>query len=148
MTSLARILVGFDGSEKDSAALRWAIELVERMGDSVSVEVFHALGLLDSANRAGEGESESAHDRAVRETTQAMRRTIDAVRPNGWLDISLTLRSGDPLLLLFAEIESTRPDLVVIGRRTAGRSDDAVLGSVSREVASRARVPVVVVPQT
>lgn len=63
-------------------------------------------------------------------------------------DITLTIFSGHPALLLLDLIATTHPDLVVLGRRSSATGAAATLGSVSQEIAGRAPVPVVVVPQS
>ena len=91
---------------------------------------------------------ESAHDRAVRQTTEAMRRAIAAVPGADGHDIALTILSGHPAPLLLDLIATTHPDLVVLGRRSSATGAAATLGSVSQEIAGRAPAPVVVVPQS
>ena len=142
----ARVLVAFDGSDKDAAALEWALTNAPALG--AQIEVVHALGLRESANHRSNRGAESAHDRAVRQTTEAMRRVIAAVPGADRHDIALTILSGHPALLLLDLIATTHPDLVVLGRRSSAAGAAATLGSVSQEVAGRALVPVVVVPHS
>ena len=144
MSPIGRMLVAFDGSDKDAAALEWALAIAHPLG--ACVEVVHALGLRESSHRPTDDGSESAHDRAIRETGEAMRRAIDTVRGSDPRDVALTVLSGHPALLLLREIEARRPDLVVVGRRRSSLASADALGSVSREIASRSDVPVVVVP--
>ena len=138
------VLVAFDGSSKDAAALRWALHYAQSV--DASVEVIHALGLRESSMVPSQVGGESDHDRAVRETEASLRRTIAADPAAESLGVHMTVVSGDPRLILLRAIERQRPDLVVIGRRAASDTV-AVLGSVSREVANASPVPVVVVPQ-
>ena len=138
------VLVAFDGSTKDAAALRWALQYSEAV--HASVEVIHALGLQESSMVPSRVGGESDHDRAVRETEASLRRTIDADPAAESLGVHMTVVSGDPRLILLRAIERQHPDLVVIGRRAASDTV-AVLGSVSREIAKASPVPVVVVPQ-
>ena len=138
------VLVAFDGSSKDAAALRWALHYAESV--DASVEVIHALGLRESSIFPSQVGGESDHDRAVRETEASLRRTIDADPVAVSIGVHMTVLSGDPRLILLRAIESGRPALVVIGRRAASDTV-AVLGSVSREIANASPVPVVVVPQ-
>ena len=70
------VLVAFDGSTKDAAALRWALHYAQSV--DASVEVIHALGLQESSMVSSQVGGESDHDRAVRETEASLRRTIDA----------------------------------------------------------------------
>ncbi len=138
-----RILVAFDGSSKDGPALKWALSAAEAFGGTV--DVIHALGLRDSSRHSTEtGETVRAH--AEQECRQALQTVIDTAAPDADVaSIQLRIEPGHPVLLLLREIERTQPDLVVLGRSPA-HSGTATLGSVSREIASKSPVPVVVVP--
>jgi nucleotide-binding universal stress UspA family protein len=56
------------------------------------------------------------------------------------------LIAGSPVDAIQAAADERRPELLVIGSRGRGRLRAAVLGSVSRDLLSQARYPVVVVP--
>jgi len=53
---------------------------------------------------------------------------------------------GSPLETILAEIETSRADLVVMGRRSRNEPKDLVLGSISDRVARQIRVPILLVP--
>ena len=125
------VLVAFDGSTKDAAALRWALQYSESV--HASVEVIHALGLRESSMVPSQVGGESDHDRAVRETEASLRRTIAADPAAESLGVHMTVVSGDPRLILLRAIERQRPDLVVIGRRAASDTV-AVLDQVHKEI--------------
>lgn len=145
-----RVLVGFDGTEKDAAAILWALEVGPRLG--ASIEIVHALGLLESSHRMRDGARDSAYDRAREQTEATIARTVESAGLD-MASVRITARPGDPVLLLLQAIDDNPPDLVVLGHRvsTDGSSRNGsecnTLGSVSREVVGRATVPVVVVPQ-
>jgi nucleotide-binding universal stress UspA family protein len=56
------------------------------------------------------------------------------------------LIAGSPVEAIQAAADEQQPELLVVGSRGRGRLQAAVLGSVSRELLSQARHPVVVVP--
>jgi nucleotide-binding universal stress UspA family protein len=56
------------------------------------------------------------------------------------------LIAGSPVEAIQAAADEQRPELLVVGSRGRGRLQAAVLGSVSRDLLSEARHPVVVVP--
>jgi nucleotide-binding universal stress UspA family protein len=56
------------------------------------------------------------------------------------------LVAGSPVEAIQAAADEQRPELLVVGSRGRGRLQAAVLGSVSRDLLSEARLPVVVVP--
>ena len=53
---------------------------------------------------------------------------------------------GPPAETILAEIEASRADLVVMGRRGRYEPKDLVLGSVSYRVSRHVRVPILLVP--
>ena len=55
------------------------------------------------------------------------------------------LIAGSPVEAIQAAVQDVRPELLVVGSRGRGRLRAAVLGSVSRDLVSNAREPVVVV---
>jgi nucleotide-binding universal stress UspA family protein len=58
----------------------------------------------------------------------------------------LRLLEGSPVEAIMEAADREGTELLVVGSRGRGRMRSAVLGSVSRELASRARRPVVIVP--
>ena len=64
----------------------------------------------------------------------------------GGADANVRFVEGPPIATIMEAAERERPELLVVGSRGHGPLRSAVLGSVSRELASRARCPVVVVP--
>lgn len=126
---LRRVVVGLDGSPGSVGALEWAVGLATPF--DAEVVVVHGRGLLERADLAPE--------------------------VPGWLDtmlaavpaevrLSLRVIDGPPADALLRGADGCEADLIVVGRRGAGSPFELTLGSTSREVASRARVPVLVVP--
>lgn len=126
---IRRVVVGVDGSSGSRAALDWAVGLAGPFG--AEVVVVHGRGLLEDADHAPE--------------------------VPGWLDsllagvppempLSLRVIDGPPADALLRGAAACDADLIVVGRRGAGSPFELTLGSTSREVSSRASVPVLVVP--
>lgn len=139
-----KILVGYDGSDKDAAALRWALDVGTEFG--ASIEVIHALGVLESSHRMRDCGGESRYDHAVADTKAAIATAVESVGFDAEA-LQITVVPGDPVLLMLRLIDERTPELVVLGRRPwGGHGHTTALGSVSREVVARACVPVVVVP--
>ena len=65
--------------------------------------------------------------------------------PEDGPDWTSCLLRGPAARTLLKHIETTRPDMVVIGRTGRGALDRALNGSVSRRVSARAGVPVTLV---
>ncbi len=53
---------------------------------------------------------------------------------------------GPPAETILAEIEASRADLVIMGRRDRNEPKDLILGSVSYRVSRHVRVPILLVP--
>ena len=139
-----RIVVGFDGSAADSAALAWALDVADAF--DAEVLVCHAVGLL-------EGGRLRTHPEELTEIQARMQAVIDGAGsvPVGdarATPVRLIVQAGDPVDVVLAVVHDERPQMVVLGRREAGSASNSWLGSVSRELVSRCPVATVVVPST
>ena len=143
------IVVGVDGSDASRAALRWAVEEARlRFSPLVAVHAWSFIpaqpigdpGLLavPAGDIAGQLDAESA---AARETLAEA--VAAALADDPGLEIEQRLVEGDPAEALVDASESA--DLVVVGSHGRSGLRAALLGSVSRHVASHAACPVVVV---
>lgn len=132
-----RILVGFDGSLSDRAALAWALDAANAF--DAGVVVVHAIGLL-------EGAQIKAHPDHFAAVGERLRTVIEEVAGTASPAVELCLQAGDPVDVMLAVVRDQHPQMVVLGRRTSGDVAETWLGSVSRELVSRCPVPTVVVP--
>ncbi len=143
------IVVGVDGSDASAAALRWAAEEARlRFTPLVALYAWSFIppqpigdpGMLavPSGDLAGLLEAESGAARAA--LTEAV---ADALGDEPGLEVEQKLVEGDAGDALVAE--SASAELVVVGSHTRSGLKAALLGSVSRHVASHAACPVVVV---
>lgn len=140
-----RILVGVDGSESSSEALRWALAEARRWGPEAEVQAEFvyapdvALGPYGLDFRAIN--DEIARNRAGRALSRAVRR---ATGPD-FAEVKLTRHLGTghagPALVK----ESEHADLLVVGSRGHGRVAGTLIGSVSLHCVTKAHCPVVVV---
>ena len=143
------IVVGVDGSDASGAALRWAAE--EARFRAVPLVVVHAWsfvpaqpigdpGLLavPAGDIAGQLEAESVAARSILAEGVAA-----ALGDDPGLEVEQQLVESDPGDALVAASESA--ELVVVGSHGRSGLRAALLGSVSRHVASHAACPVVVV---
>lgn len=144
-----RIVVGVDGSEHASAALRWAVEEAALRGASlVAVHAWRfvpppPIGAPDLlaipvGDMAGDLEAErAAAERALESSIASVEGAAGAER---------RLVEGDPAEVLVAEAQQAT--LLVVGSRGRGGLASALLGSVSSHVTHHAPCPVVVVRAT
>jgi nucleotide-binding universal stress UspA family protein len=121
------IAVGTDGTSTSEAAVRWAAVEASRRG--VPLRIVYAYGRTeDSAEQLLAG---AVLDAAVRHARSA---AADVV-------IGAEALHGEPAQMLL----DLDVDLVVLGHRGRGGFTSLLLGSVGQQVATHARVPVVVV---
>lgn len=142
------IVIGVDGSDASSAALRWAAEEA-RLRSSPLVAVYawafvpvQPIGdpgmlAVPTGDIAGQLDAESAAAREV------LAGAVAAALPRSGLEVEQRLVEGDPGDALVAA--SKDAELVVVGSHGRSGLRAALLGSVSRHVATHAACPVVVV---
>lgn len=138
---MKRIVVGVDGSESSVRALSWAVGQAAREG--ATVEAIHSWHIPYASSGLGGMPFD------VEMLADGARAVLDEVV--GRVDASAL---AEPIVATLAEgsaasrlIEaSADADLVVVGSRGHGGFVGLLLGSVSQQVASHARCPVVIVP--
>ncbi|MEZ5261510.1 MAG: universal stress protein [Acidimicrobiales bacterium] len=128
---ITKVLVGADPSPGARVALEWAAGLAAHC--DAEIVLVHARGLLEASQHAPDGE--------LPQWLADLVGTLDA-----GLAVSLEVADGPPPEALLRAAERAGADVIVVGRRGAGSPFELTLGSTSREVSSRATVPVLVVP--
>lgn len=123
-----RILVAYDGSDHAKKAVQHAVELAKIFGSALYVITVAA------------DPSQVSLDRA-RKTAEEAAKTI----ASAGLKAEVEVRSGTPATEILNYAEEKEVDLIVMGSRGLSAIQRLVLGSVSQAVASRARVPVLIV---
>lgn len=134
-----RIVVGIDGSDAATAALRWAANLSAGCGARLSA--VHAFTQPYAEIPPGEQE------RLMAERQEIVAR--EWLRPVA--DLGLTVRcettQGDPRWVLPEIAESERADLLVVGRSGRGGGPGFLhLGSVVEHIAHHTELPLAVIP--
>ncbi|WP_327004383.1 universal stress protein [Dactylosporangium sp. NBC_01737] len=136
-----RIVVGYDGSDEARKAVDWAAAEAERTHTPLQiVHGYHVAWpsiyydvtaeLIEAAERAGE---------------QLVADAVTRVREhhNGIDVIGTAVHASGAATLL--DLTDTAASLLVVGSRGAGGVSNLLLGSVSQQVATHSRTPVVVV---
>lgn len=140
------VIVGVDGSEFSSAALRYAGTLAARL--DARLEVITCIGMpdylvlphIEGADRQFTARLEDAASRLVEE---ALGRAFTGDRPQ---NIDVTVKFGPPGKVLVDE--SRRAQLLVVGRHGEGGGFlGTSLGSVSKACAAHSVCPVLLVGQ-
>ena len=145
-----KIVVGIDGTDDSTPALRWAAAEGELRG--VEVEALHAWAYVPVAAPAGAGlvplawsESSDILDASEHAAQEVAREQLTSVLGPDH-GVTVTLAHGEPAAALIAAAEGA--DLLVVGNRGRGSLAQALLGSTSAKVSDRAPCPVVVVRST
>jgi nucleotide-binding universal stress UspA family protein len=138
-----RIVVGVDGSEGASQALRWAYNEARLRNASLEiVQAWHYPYMADVTGMAAAAVRTDDLEDAIR---ASLDRFVDETGP--WpTDVAATRRlveGGAAGALVEA---ATGADLLVVGSRGHGGFAGLLLGSVSQQCAHHAPCPVVIVP--
>ena len=140
---MKKILIATDGSGAAHAAIDAGLELAAE-GDSEVVFV-HVTSVLEFPSAASGSE---APERLLQMNTDAVLvEALEQARKCG-VPASAELligRAPKQIIRLARDIEA---DLIVVGSRGLGRIESAILGSTSREVATKADRPVMIVRTT
>jgi nucleotide-binding universal stress UspA family protein len=136
MNTTATIVVGYDGSEDSTVALRWAARLSAAIGGRL--RIVHAVGLLEHAGLLVD--HVAVHREAALEAATAAGGDPELIE---W-----SVVDGDPCsALLRMTVPPESADLLVVGSRGSGVHEGSLLGSTSLELAERSTVPVTIVPR-
>ena len=134
---MSRIIVGVDGSEHGSVALRWASRRAERRGEEVVALL--AWTFFDQGYRPPGEDLQPAFD--DHDAQRVLAEAVEAAGISGQVT-KRTVQDPAPEAL----VEAARPDdLIVVGARGLGGFKGLLLGSVSSQVLELAPCPVVVI---
>ena len=133
------VVVGVDGSDYALLALDWAADEAARRG--CPLRIVNAYQSYAAGMTGVTVSLPSPPEEARRILTEAQERALVA-HPD--VEISTAQHEGPAPAVLLREGAEAR--MLVVGREGIGRLAELVLGSVSVAVATRSRVPVVVIP--
>ncbi|MBT2247776.1 universal stress protein [Arthrobacter sp. BHU FT2] len=144
-TASRPVIVGVDGSEFSSAALRCAGTLAARL--EARLEVITCIGMPDylvvAHLEGGEHPLTARLEETARQAVEdALGRAFSGSRPAA---VDVTVKFGAPGKVLVEE--SKRAQLLVVGRHGEGGFLGTSMGSVSKACAARSACPVVLVGQ-
>lgn len=137
--SPGRVVVGVDGSERNVAALEWAVADAVRRN--------RPLHLVSVACKAITPPQPWTEDSTIQYSVAETQQMIERARRRygaGLAEVTVEVPVGVPSKQL---VKTLRPgDLLVVGRRGIGPAERVILGSTSIEAAGRSPVPTVIVP--
>ena len=137
---IKKILVAFDGSKHSEKGLDIAISLVKESKRSI-VGLFVKPHSVDSIRY---GDVFSGHqDEIVRKTFQTLREKCE----ENDVKFSTEIRTGDVKTTIekMANDDHMNIDMVIIGSRGRGSVKGTLLGSVSKYVLDKSKIPVLIV---
>lgn len=131
------IVVGIDGSDGASRAMRWALDAAQRGGgDVVAVHAFTCAA--DTPPDEEQFLLEETRRRLTDEWCAPLRFGNVAHR--------VVIERADARVLLQAIVDSTRPACLVLGSRGLGPVSSKLLGSVTADAVRHIECPTVIVP--
>lgn len=135
-----RILVGFDGSQDARQALRAGVALASVAGGEVTVLV-----VVSGSHGETEEDRRAAFEAEAAPLRTAAERELAAAGP-GATGTPVHVLTGDhPAVALSAYAEERGFDLLVVGRHGRERAAHRGPGRVARELAEKARCPLLLV---
>ena len=138
-----RILAAVDGTEVSLRGVKVAAEMVARYHSELIlltvVSVPQQLMLSATMDQRAIG---SYIERLAQGSLES---SMAVLRATG-VGAEVKAVVGPPAETILAEIEASRADLVVMGRRSRYEPKDLILGSVSYRVSRHIRVPILLVP--
>ena len=138
-----RILATTDGTEASLRGVEVAAQMVGR--DDSEFVVLTAVSVPQQVVLSATMDRRTIEGYVERMAQEALVPAVELLRRLG-VGAEVKAVAGSAPEVIFAEIESTRADLVVIGRGGRYEPKDLILGSVSYRVARHASVPVLLVP--
>jgi nucleotide-binding universal stress UspA family protein len=143
------IVVGTDGSETASEAVRQAVDLASSLG--ASIELVSAYEPV-SAQRLAQERREAPEDMqwaiSPREDVDATLEGAAKVVRDASVPVSLYAREGDPADAILDVAEEQKADLIVVGNKGMTGAKRFLLGSVPNKVSHHAPCSVLIIRTT
>ncbi len=143
------IVVGTDGSETASEAVRQALDLAEETGAKLEIvsayEPVPQSRLRKEAQQAPEDVQWTIHAREDVEAT--LEDVVEGAKAKG-LECSTHARQGDPADAILDVAEETSADLIVVGNKGMTGAKRFLLGSVPNKVSHHAPCSVLIIRTT
>jgi nucleotide-binding universal stress UspA family protein len=164
---IQKILFTTDLSQQTRHAFNYAVGLANQYGASLAIlYVMEDISPTQSANLQGFigderwEELRQSHEQEVRQILIGKRREGSMIREalgemftaaqndlreKNLRSDEIVVTQGDAVDCILAEADARAVDLIVMGYHPRGRLEEAIVGSVSRSVLRRAKVPVLLV---
>jgi len=138
---IKRIVVGLDGSADSQAALHWALEMAKGMGSTVI-----AVYAVELPSFYPEPAVTLQFDDGWRKTMRMeLEETWCKPLREAGIRYRAVMEDGRAASVISRVAQAEDADIIVVGRRGRGGVAELVLGSVSRALVLRSRIPVLVI---
>jgi len=145
------ILVALDTSEHAAKTARTACDLAHRYGARLLIvhivaPVFEGRARYELSKLAQIEHMERTEYEILQQAGRDLMRSVEAAaREQGIADVEVIAEIGDPASIIVSVARFRGADLIVLGRRGAGRLPGLLLGSVSQKVIQLAEAPCLIV---
>ena len=150
MTRIRKILVAYDGSAQSKEALDWAIDLsLMTKAQVMVVKVIEMMSLREMTDLYEGGAHADLLVAKIEELQKAdqklLEEAIAAVGQRKGVAITTALLHGNVAAAIIEFSKENDVDLIVVGTKGHGVLEDLLMGSVTRNLVSLSRIPVLVV---
>jgi len=144
-----RIVVGTDGSETASEAVRQAVELAKATGGKLAlVSAFEPVPSARLREEGSEVPGDVAHAVGPREDVNVILDAAAGAARQAGVEAETHPREGDPADALLDVAEETKADLIVVGNKGMTGARRFLLGSVPNKISHHAPCSVYIVRTT
>ena len=144
-----RIVVGTDGSDTASEAVRQAIELAQPLGANLEiVSAFEPVPQERLREESSEIPGDIAHAVGPREDVNVVLESAAGRAREAGIDVNTHPREGDPADAILDVAEETKADLVIVGNKGMTGARRFLLGSVPNKISHHAPCSVLIVRTT
>jgi nucleotide-binding universal stress UspA family protein len=144
-----RIVVGTDGSETATEAVRQAIDLAKLSGGKIElVSAFEPIPQQRLKEEAQEVPGDVAYGVGPREDVNTTLENAAGPARSAGVEATTHAREGDPADAIIDVAEETKADLIVVGNKGMTGAKRFLLGSVPNKVSHHAPCSVVIVRTT
>ena len=150
MTRIKKILVAYDGSAQSKEALDWAIDLsLMTKAQVMVVKVIEMMSLREMTDLYEGGAHADLLVSKIEEIQKAdqklLEEAITAVGQRKGVAITTALLHGNVAAAIIEFSKENAADLIVVGTKGHGVLEELLMGSVTRNLVSLSRIPVLVV---
>jgi nucleotide-binding universal stress UspA family protein len=146
----SRIVVGTDGSETASQAVKEAVDLASQSGSTLDIVTAYEPIPAERLRQEGQAEVPGDVQYAFNPNEDANVTLDNAAGParNAGVEVQTHAREGDPADAILDVAEETRAELIVVGNKGMTGAKRFLLGSVPNKISHHAPCDVMIVRTT